>query len=273
MRFTIEHETDYHYSVPASSTVQILRLTPRSEPNQRVLSWSIEAPGKQVRQVDAFGNITHLHTLYGQHQKISVKVHGVVELSGLDNGRIDSNDAIPVTAYGLATPLTTPSPAMREFAQQALPKGIRNSFDALLLATRIADVIDYLPGSTEVSSTAIQAFDQRRGVCQDHAHIYLACCRALGTPARYVSGYVHPGTASYAASHAWVDVWLQAWGTEPGGWISIDVTNRQLTSDRHCRLAVARDYESAAPIRGVRTGGGEETMEVQVRFGSSRTDQ
>ena len=97
-----------------------------------------------------------------------------------------------------------------------------------------------------------------RGVCQDHAHLFLACARALGRPARYVSGYLHT-EAEHMASHAWTDVW---W---PGqGWVSIDVTNRQYASERHCRLAVARDYEAASPVRGVRTGGGEESMRVDV---------
>jgi transglutaminase-like putative cysteine protease len=273
MRFTIEHETLYKYSAGAAATVQLLRLTPRPEPHQRILSWAIDAPGKQVRQIDAFGNIVHLLTHYKEHHEVRICVHGVVELSTLANGRVETHDGIPVEAFGLATPLTKPNTLIGQFATQCLPKGLRNGFDALLLATRIADQVDYLPGVTEVHSTAAEAFELGRGVCQDHAHIFLACCRVLGVPARYVSGYVHPGTANYAASHAWVDVWLAGQGTEPAGWISIDVTNRQLTSDRHCRLAVARDYEAAAPVRGVRTGGGQETLDVQVRFGGALVDQ
>ena len=111
---------------------------------------------------------------------------------------------------------------------------------------------------TDVRTAASEVLALGRGVCQDHAHLFLACARALGRPARYVSGYLH-AEAEHMASHAWTDVW---W---PGqGWVSIDVTNRQYASERHCRLAVARDYEAASPVRGVRTGGGEESMRVDV---------
>jgi transglutaminase-like putative cysteine protease len=273
MRLVIEHETQYIYSAPASATVQLIRLTPRPDPHQRVMNWSITAPGTQTRQIDAYGNITHLLTLYRTHESIQIKVTGSVELAPLENGRVDSSDSIPVASFGLVTPLTTPDDALVNFTLQALPKGLRNTFDALLLATRITDAVEYLPGFTEVTSSAQDAFKLGRGVCQDHAHVFLACCRVLGVPARYVSGYVHPGTSDHAASHAWVDVWLVGQGTIASGWVSVDVTNRQLTSDRHCRLAVARDYEAAAPVRGVRTGGGQETMQVKVSFGNSYAEQ
>ena len=101
------------------------------------------------------------------------------------------------------------------------------------------------------------------GVCQDHAHLFLACVRGLGVPARYVSGYLYT-TAEHAASHACADVWLSGIG-----WTSVDITNRQFASDCHCRLAVARDYDSASPVRGVRSGGGEESMEVSVQVQTS----
>ena len=112
---------------------------------------------------------------------------------------------------------------------------------------------------TDVTTAANQVLAMGHGVCQDHAHLFLACARGLGVPARYVSGYLYT-TAEHAASHAWADIWL------PGaGWTSVDITNRQFASECHCRLAVARDYDSASPVRGVRNGGGEESMEVTVQ--------
>jgi transglutaminase-like putative cysteine protease len=265
MRFSIQHETSYRYTQTVSETVQLLRLTPRAEAHQRIVDWQIDAPARLQRQLDAFGNVTHMMALRRAHDEIVVKVRGVVELSALNNGELGAQyDGIPVLAFGVTTALTQPDEAIMQFVQRSVPRGLRTASDALLLASMIADQVDYLTGVTQVSSTAAQAFALGRGVCQDHAHIFLACCRVLNVPARYVSGYVHPGTAEYAASHAWVDVWLEA-----PGWVSVDVTNRQLTSDRHCRLAVARDYESAAPIRGVRVGGGQEDMRVSVTFHQS----
>jgi transglutaminase-like putative cysteine protease len=262
MRFSIRHETIYRYSSPANYTIQLLRLTPRAESHQRVVNWTLDAPARLQPVTDAFGNLTHTLTLTVPHEEIRISAHGTVDLGTLDNGRLPAEPGgIAPLAFGVATPLTQPDEAIASFVRQALPRGLRNATDALLLASMLCDRIAYVPGVTLVSSAATQAFAQSSGVCQDHAHIFLACCRVLGTPARYVSGYVHPGTADYAASHAWVDVWFAQ-----GGWVSVDITNRQLTSDRHCRLAVARDYESASPIRGVRTGGGKETMEVKVSF-------
>jgi transglutaminase-like putative cysteine protease len=118
--------------------------------------------------------------------------------------------------------------------------------------------VGYRPGLTEVTSTAAQALTLGNGVCQDHAHLMLACCRARGVPARYVSGYIDPGDVPLSASHAWVDVWLD------GGWVSVDVTHAAFASGKYCRLAVARDYEAAAPVRGSRVGGKEEKMDVDV---------
>jgi transglutaminase-like putative cysteine protease len=121
----------------------------------------------------------------------------------------------------------------------------------------------YTPGKTDVTSTAEEAYEGARGVCQDHAHVMIAACRSLGVPARYVSGYVDPGNSHAAASHAWVDLWLD------GFWHSIDVTNSIFASDAHCRLAIGLDYLDACPIRGVREGGQSEQLNVDVKVTSS----
>jgi transglutaminase-like putative cysteine protease len=106
-------------------------------------------------------------------------------------------------------------------------------------------------------------------VCQDHAHIFIACCRASGVPARYVSGYVYTGKDGEVASHAWVDAWLGA----ESGWMPIDITHQSLVGGRHCRLAVGRDYLDACPVRGVRRGGGPEEMQVAVIVAASAQQQ
>jgi transglutaminase-like putative cysteine protease len=106
-------------------------------------------------------------------------------------------------------------------------------------------------------------------VCQDHAHVFIASARAVGMPARYVSGYLYTGDAKDAASHAWVDVWL---GAEIG-WQSVDVTHKRPAVRTYCRLAVGRDYLDAAPVRGMRQGGGGEKMEANVLVADSAQQQ
>jgi transglutaminase-like putative cysteine protease len=132
------------------------------------------------------------------------------------------------------------------------------------LAERIFGAVAYQSGATSVFSTAAEALALGAGVCQDHAHLFLACCHARGVSARYVSGYIDPESSGHAASHAWVD----AWANDPGfsGWVSIDVTHARLMTDAYCRLAVGRDYDTAAPVRGIRRGGGDEVMRVDVQI-------
>ena len=118
--------------------------------------------------------------------------------------------------------------------------------------------IAYQPGATRVDSTAIEAFGARAGVCQDHAHAFLACVRSQGVPGRYVSGYLYTEDETHLASHAWAEAWLG------DGWYSFDVTNRLGRPERHLKLAVGLDYLDACPVRGLRRGGGCEQMHARV---------
>ena len=127
----------------------------------------------------------------------------------------------------------------------------------------------YTSSSRDVQSPAATAFKNGEGVCQDHAHVFIAAARAVGMPARYVSGYLYTGDSTDAASHAWVDAWL---GPD-AGWQSIDVTHRRPALSNYCRLAVGRDYLDAAPVRGMRHGGGGERMEANVLVADSAQQQ
>jgi transglutaminase-like putative cysteine protease len=256
VRLSIRHETAYRYTAPAHYSIQQLRLTPRPEPHQRVLSWRIDAPGRLQRFTDAYGNITHTMVLTGPHDAIRVVVTGSVDIGS--PARPDAERELSPLVFTVATPLTAADERVIEFAGRHLKKK-EQAGDFLVLAESICAAVAYETGITEVTSTAAHALEMRRGVCQDHAHLFIACCRAAGVPARYVSGYVDPGHSDQAASHAWAEVWIDG-----EGWVSIDVTHRQLAGDWHCRLAVGRDYLSAAPVRGIRTGGGEESLRVQV---------
>jgi transglutaminase-like putative cysteine protease len=118
--------------------------------------------------------------------------------------------------------------------------------------------ISYQPGSTAVETSAVEAFAGGKGVCQDHAHAFLACARSLGIPARYVSGYLFTDSEDHLASHAWAEAWLD------DAWYSFDVTNCLAKPERHLKLAVGLDYLDACPVRGMRRGGGAEQMHAQV---------
>ena len=260
MKHLIRHITRYRYTAPVSYSIQVLRLTPRHDEHQRALRWHIEAPGPLAEQVDAYGNITHTLTLTRPHDEIELRVTGHIEIDSLPEGRLHHDDSrLPLHAFCVQTPLTQSGAAIQHFTQAVLPTGMHAPADALALAEAICGRVAYEPGTTDVTTAAEEVLALGHGVCQDHAHLYLACVRGMGLPARYVSGYLYT-EAEHAASHAWVDVWLA-----DHGWVSVDVTNRQFASDCHCRLAVARDYDSASPVRGVRSGGGEESMSVTVQ--------
>lgn len=259
MQFSILHRTSYRYRTPVSYTIQWLRLTLRDEPQQRTLRWSIDAPAPLAPMRDAYGNAAHLLTVTRPHTELEIVARGEVVVEPLEDGRLAEIGALPPLAYALATRLTEADEAVRAFAARWLRAATAHGL--LDFACAIRDAVAYEPGSTDVCSTAAQALALARGVCQDHAHLFIAGCRANGIAARYVSGYIHPGDAPHAASHAWADAWV-----EGEGWVSIDVTHGRFASDHLCRLAVGRDYDSAAPVRGMRVGGSGEQMSAGVNI-------
>ncbi|MGH8284711.1 MAG: transglutaminase-like domain-containing protein, partial [Steroidobacteraceae bacterium] len=225
-------------------------------------SWTILAPGRRTEQLDAHGNITHLLTVDDPHREIEIVVSGIVETTG-DERPLPHQGALSPLAYLYRTPLTQPDEAIAELGRRCVPRPTATREHLLALAEAVCERVKYCSGATTVEDPAATVLARGQGVCQDQAHLFIACCRACGVPARYVSGYLYTGEAeSDAASHAWVDAWIEA----QRAWLTIDVTHRQLTDTRHCRLAVGRDYLDAAPVRGVRRGGGREALEVSVRL-------
>ncbi|MDX1669689.1 MAG: transglutaminase family protein, partial [Limnobacter sp.] len=188
---------------------------------------------------------------------------GLIELSPLTDGLLPRRECLAdPEVFGRQTPLTTASEEMTEFAHTQLVRGKTTRDKTLNLALAIHDYVAYQSGSTTVSDSAQAAFSARKGVCQDHAHIMLACLRSCGYFARYVSGYRYSDKHPEFASHAWVDVFDK----QLEQWISVDATHRGLVEAEHCRIAVALDYTGAAPVRGVRRGGTGETMKVTVNL-------
>jgi transglutaminase-like putative cysteine protease len=267
MQMHIRHETRYRYERPVKYSVQSLHLTPRRDLSQRALAWNIVAPGRRLEQIDAYGNISHLLTIEEPHREIRIVVHGVVETADAD-ARLDDGPLSPL-AYLAPTQLTLPNEDLKAFAQNALAQVTEPRLRAQALAEAVYGAVRYRSGTSDVQDSAAAAFKSGEGVCQDHAHVFIASARAVGMPARYVSGYLYTGDANDAASHAWVDVWL---GAEIG-WQSMDVTHQRPAVRTYCRLAVGRDYLDAAPVRGMRQGGGGEKMEANVLVAESAQQQ
>jgi transglutaminase-like putative cysteine protease len=265
MKIAIEHRTHYRYSAALVHSAQYLRLTPYNNLSQRVLSWRIDAPGQLTAWTDAFGNLSHTLVVERPSHEIEIVASGRVDTTDTGGVLPQPDDGLPVEVFLRPTPLTRADARVRDFAE-----GFRGRLDAdrvkglHALMGGIREKVEYREGSTGVHSTAADVLADGAGVCQDHAHIFIACCRALGVPARYVSGYLHAGDdADYSAGHAWASAWV-----DDLGWVSFDVANTVCGTERHVGVAVAMDYSGAAPVRGVRNGGtAEEDLEVTVRVG------
>lgn len=249
MRLTIEHHTQYVYTTPVNYTIQQLRLTPQSGFGQHVKYWDIKVQGQMHEFEDAFGNTTHTLVVDTPHTELSVTVVGEVETGVNDYSQ---EQTLPLTIYLRDTPLTLADAAIKDFAMPFKQKPIDDLMHALV------QKVGYIPGATEVTTTAVEAFRLEQGVCQDHSHVFIACCRSLGYPARYVSGYLFTQDGSLMQSHAWVDVWFD------NAWQSIDVSNGCHAGETYVRLATGLDYRTASPVTGMRSGGGVEGMATSV---------
>jgi transglutaminase-like putative cysteine protease len=206
--------------------------------------------------------VLHVLTLDGQHREIRLHARGIVETDDSPPAP-DIDDDLPPELFLRGSALTAPDAAVTAFANrfaEAVANDRLAGLNALLQA--LADVMPYTPGQTDVFTSAAVAFAHGQGVCQDHAHVFIACARRLGIAARYVSGYLATDT-EHVASHAWAEAWMGA------GWLGFDVSNRCLAGNRYVKLAAGMDYLDACPVRGVRQGGGIESMHAVARVGIS----
>ncbi len=263
MRLTIHHETRYDYDDSPAYLVQRLHLTPANHEGQRTVSWSVTAPGIDtgLAHMDGFGNLTHLVTLRGHRGPLTITAQGEVDTKDTAGVVRGLAGQLPDVVYRRHTPFTALSPLL---ATQAASYNLRTP--PLELAHKImGDVhgaVTYDTGSTHAYTTAAEAFADRRGVCQDHAHIMLALARAIGMPARYVTGYLVTGVgASSSAAHAWAELLIPDLG-----WVGFDAANGQCPTDHYVRIAAGLDAAAVAPVKGFRRGGwGAEQMTVAVR--------
>lgn len=254
MLLNVEHRTSYTYSEPVSYTIQQLRLTPQDGLGQRVQRWDIRVNGYLQGFQDTHGNAAHTLVLDTPHDAITIVASGVVE-TGLEMPAI--THVLPLEIYLRNTLLTMADENLRTFAADFASDHMDEDILERMMHA-ILERVPYIKGSTAVETTAAKAFELGAGVCQDHAHIFIACCRSLGMPARYVSGYLFTEDGSLMQSHAWADVCLD------DRWQSFDVSNNCRTNGMHVRLAVGLDYRDACPVSGMRSGGGVETMDTSV---------
>jgi transglutaminase-like putative cysteine protease len=257
---SIRHLTRYAYAAPVNYAVQSLRLTPTSFRGHRVLAWQVRvrgaAPALQFK--DGHGNLVHMVTIVAQHRGLTIEAEGTVETSD-GNGVVDGlPNASPPRVYLRQTPQTRFDPAIRELAQSVANQDPLSQLHAL--STVIRNAVEHMPGTTDTHTSAADALAAGQGVCQDHAHIFIAAARAKGIPARYVTGYLlleEPRPSS--AHHAWAEAWVEGLG-----WVGFDVANRICPTQRYVRLATGLDAKGAAPITGSRRGGDGEALDVNV---------
>jgi transglutaminase-like putative cysteine protease len=262
MRLRIEHKTTFTYEEPINEAYTEMRLKPSDACGQTCLSFALntEPRGLVMQYVDRYGNDVRHFNVLPAHTKLSViAISDVLTPNELRDYEVelsplDEFDYLSETRYA-------PHPdAIRAYAAPHAVEG--NPFaTAMAIMRAIYYSMKYEPGATNVQTSAMQALELKKGVCQDFAHLMLSMCRSLNVPARYVSGYLHgpSSTADDAASHAWVDVFIAS-----KGWVSLDPTHNCPQSERYVRLGVGRDYADVPPTRGTYKGNADEHLEVKV---------
>jgi transglutaminase-like putative cysteine protease len=272
MLIRVEHATAYAYSEPLVTSTQYLRMTPLSGRTQAVESWKLSCAGAVTTPwQDQYGNLCHTLTVAEPVSELEIKVCGLVRTRDTNGVVGTAPSELPSFIYLRETPYTIATRSIQDFAAHFQPKLARDPIEVLHeIMMAIGEAVEYRRGETHVHTTGAEALEQGSGVCQDHAHIFCAVCRALGVPARYVSGYLtqSDGREAHAASHAWAEAFV-----EDLGWVGFDPTNRACATDAYIRTAIGLDYGEASPVRGVRSGGGLETMSVKVSFPSQQQQQ
>ena len=270
MRLQVRHQTAYHYASPIDYAIQTLRLSPRPHDGLSVLRWRLrgEARHELPSFVDGYGNLTHCHSVNRPHTSAAIFVEGEVETQATDGVVRGAAEPLPPAFFLRSTPLTAPDPALAALAAAARGASGLDRLYALMNAVR--DRIDYRPGVTDAATPAAGALVAGAGVCQDHAHVFIAAARLLGVPARYVGGYLWTGDEvhEYEASHAWAEAFV-----EHLGWVGFDAANRVCPGEAYIRTAIGLDYWAAAPVRGVRRGAARERLAVKVSVTQAGAEQ
>ena len=274
MRLEIEHETVYEYARPAHSSHNEVRLQPVEDDLQACLSFQLTTEPRTLprTRLDYFGNVVHYFSVPDAHTRLVIKSSALVLTTmptvlgpprdhPLPLAELDHHEVrVPVAEFLAPSPRAPLSDAIRAAAREvrAAADGEGAKFWDALLAF-LKSELAYEPGTTVVEDNADHVLKNKRGVCQDFAHVAIAVARAAGVPARYMSGYVRPVNGLAQASHAWAELYLP-----PAGWIGLDGSGPGAIDDRYVRVAIGRDYSDANPVRGTFSGGGQQELSVEV---------
>lgn len=266
MRFSVHHVTHFRFDQPSRHSIHDVRLTPKPASGQRIVSWRIDGPGKRSEWVDGHGNEVTTFSVADQHDSVEIVVQGIYEYSGSDQWlRYADIPTLPAPFWlrndGLARHDGSFDPLIAGLGERAADVAQRVAVLHELMQ-RIAQRVAYKAGVSTVETTAIEALTRGAGVAQDETHIFVACCRRLGVPARYVSGYLRnddPDLRVGRTSHSWAEAWV------PGlGWVGFDPANGISPRGDSLRVAIGLDYRDAAPVSGRRVGFGDAKMAAEA---------
>ena len=279
MIYDVRHRTTFSYEDRVSVSQHVLHLMPRETPAQSRLAFELkivpDASAVSVRN-DYYGNTVHHVSIQEPHNELVVESRSRIDVSapgGANEGppwesiAAATNTLPSADQFTYDSPFSARSKPVCDYALESFTPGRAVVEAALDLTARIFRDFRYEGGVSDVSTPVAQVLAMRKGVCQDFAHLELACVRSLGVPGRYVSGYLltrpPPGREKLVgsdASHAWISIWC---GPDLG-WIDFDPTNNRLSGDEHITLAWGRDYGDVSPINGFIVGGGSHQVTVGV---------
>lgn len=260
MRLKISHMTRYDYDTPVPFGLQQLRKTPKSTRAQTVLNWqtTVEGGAKQLVFEDYHRNTTELVSFDAGTMSLVIRSEGEVEMTDTAGVVGPHQGFTPLWLFLRSTPRTAIGPGVRQIAKAVEGE---TELDRLHdLSSRVRDAITYEIGASHPTWGAEEAIAEGRGVCQDHAHVFVACARQLGYPARYVSGYLMMNDrVDQDATHAWAEVHVDGLG-----WVGFDISNAISPDTRYVRVATGLDYVEAAPVSGRHYGNAGEKLTVSV---------
>ncbi len=273
-RMRVVHATGYAYKTPVTASYNEARLTPRSDARQNVIINRVETvpATRSYRYVDYWGTAVTAFDLHAPHTELEVTSSSVVEtdkpparraMVGWDTLHSEAvldryNEVLSATRYTPASKRT--DRVARKMAKDRDPR------EAVLATVDwVHSELEYVPGTTGVHSSGLDALRKGKGVCQDFAHLSLILLRSMGIPARYISGYLHPqedaaiGDAVEGESHAWIQAWI-------GGWWNYDPTNHTEISEQYVSVGFGRSYDDVTPLKGIYLGQGSSDLDVIVEM-------
>jgi len=262
MLLKIHHLTHYRFEHPVPYGLQRLRLIPKENAAQKILHWKTEIEGGKVEAdyIDYHNNHILLVSINEGAGEIIVRCDGEVETNDTAGIMGRHGGHVPLWYFLRPTPLTEPTREIQALARSAVAEGDDLLATLHALSTKVLAAVRYDIGHTDSATTADAALAAGHGVCQDHAHVFIAAARSLGIPARYISGYLMlTDRVEQEASHAWAEAHVEGLG-----WVGFDISNGISPDLRYVRVATGADYSEAAPISGISYGGGEQSMVVSL---------